>query len=177
MDHCQDLNDISNLLKGDNRQKQVYAAIHTCRVMELLSAFDPTLTGTYPIGIHLPESDIDIICHYAREELFENVLINAFGFREGFELTRKTIRGEVCIISRFNHNGFLFEIFGQARPVREQFAFRHMLIEQKVLSENDQSFRGEIIRLKEKGFSTEEAFASLLGIEGDPYVELLRLET
>jgi hypothetical protein len=177
MDHNRGRKDIGYLLQGDNKQKQVYAAIHTCRAMELLSAFDPTLTGTYPIGIYLPDSDIDIICHYAREELFENVLVNAFGFIDGFELTRKTIRGEACIISRFNHSGFLFEIFGQARPVSEQFAIRHMLIEQKVLSDNDQSFREEIIRLKEKGFSTEEAFCTLLGIEGDPYIELLKLET
>jgi len=33
-----------------------------------------------------------------------------------------------------------------------------------------------VIRLKEKGFSTEEAFCTLLGIEGDPYIELLKLE-
>ncbi|MEE4255565.1 MAG: DUF4269 domain-containing protein [Bacteroidales bacterium] len=177
MDHHQDRSDLGYLLRGDNKQKQVYAAIHTCRAMELLSAFDPTLTGTYPIGIHLPDSDIDIICHYAREELFENVLVNAFGFREGFELTRKTIRGEACIISRFNHNGFLFEIFGQDRPVVEQYAFRHMLMEHKILSEKDPAFRYELIRLKEKGLSTEEAFCTLLGIDGDPYVELLRLET
>jgi len=80
MDHNQDRSDISYLLKGDNKQKQEYAAIHTCRAMELLS-------------------------------------------------------------------------------------------------ENDPSFRDEIIRLKEKGFSTEEAFAFLLGIEGDPYENLLKLET
>lgn len=80
MDHNRGRKDISYLLLGDNKQKQVYAAIHTCRAMELLSEYD-------------------------------------------------------------------------------------------------QSFRDQVIRLKEKGFSTEEAFCTLLGIEGDPYIELLKLET
>ena len=80
MDHNQGRSDISYLLKGDNKQKQEYAAIHTCRAMELLS-------------------------------------------------------------------------------------------------ENDQSFRDEIIRLKEKGFSTEEAFCNMLGIKGDPCTGSLNFET
>ena len=176
MDQNQDRRDIRFLREGDNKQKQVYEAIHSCRAMELLSAFDATLTGTYPLGIHLQGSDIDIICQYVREEFFENVLMNAFGFREGFSLQRKEIRGETSIIARFNHKEFLFEIFGQEKPVEEQYAYRHMLIENKLLSENDKSFKDEVIRLKEKGFSTEEAFAFLMGIEGDPYIELLNFE-
>lgn len=145
--------------------------------MELLSAFDPVLTGTYPIGIYLPESDIDLICHYSRSEFFENVLLNAFGYLSDFNLKRKNIRGEECIIARFIHNNFLFEVYGQDKAVSEQFAFRHMLVEHKLLEQNDETFKEEVIALKEKGLSTEEAFCSLLGIKGDPYIELLKLET
>ena len=68
------------------------------------------------------------------------------------------------------------DVFGQAVSVKDQYAFRHMLIEHKILKSKGDKFRNKILALKEKGLSTEEAFASLLGIDGDPYTELLRFE-
>jgi len=171
-----DWTDIRYLLEGDTIQKQVYKAIHNCRAMELLAAFDPVLTGTYPIGIYLPDSDIDIICAFSRQAFFENVVLNAFAYHDDFNIIHKLIRGEECIIARFKHSGFLFEVFGQEKPVNEQYAFRHMIVEHRLLAENDALFRKKILSLKEKGLSTEEAFCTLLGIEGDPYENLLQFE-
>ena len=51
--------DISYLSSGDKNQKEVFLALSKSRVLKFLAAFDPVLTGTYPIGIYLPDSDLD----------------------------------------------------------------------------------------------------------------------
>jgi len=165
--------DISYLESGDPKQKEVFEAINSSGIFEILAEFDPLLTGTYPIGIYLPGSDIDIICCFEDADAFLERLQSSFSPFHNFKTNTKTIRGVQSIIGRFEHAGFLFEIFGQAIPVEKQYAYRHMLIEYVILSSNDHSFKKMILELKQKGLSTEEAFAVLLGIEGDPYMGLL----
>ncbi len=50
-----------------------------------------------------------------------------------------------------------------------------MITEHAILKEKGKNFKQEIIKLKASGLKTEPAFAKLLGIEGDPYEELLKL--
>lgn len=165
--------DLSYLLKGDEKQRDVYTAIKDSMLLKLLAAFDPILVGTYPIGIYLEESDIDIICQFFKIEHYESVVLNSFSRLPDFEIKTKMIRGVESMIARFRFDGFKFEIFGQQTAVEEQYAYRHMIIEDMILSERGEGFRKEVLILKEKGLSTEEAFAFLLGIDGDPYDGLL----
>lgn len=51
-----------------------------------------------------------------------------------------------------------------------------MLIEDIILHEKGSAFRKRIIELKSYGIKTEPAFARLLGLQGDLYSELLKLE-
>jgi len=165
--------DISYLETGDKRQREVYKAIKNSSVLKYMAAFDPVVTGTYPIGIYLPGSDIDIVCEYINPEHFTTVLEVVFSSEQNFEIKTKKIRGVKSIIARFDFENFLFEIFGQAKPVEQQYAYRHMIIENRILEAKDDQFRKQLIMLKEKGLSTEEAFAFLLNINGDPYDSLL----
>lgn len=52
----------------------------------------------------------------------------------------------------------------------------HMLIENEILIEKGIKFRKIIIDLKSNGIKTEPAFANLLGLTGNPYLELLKPE-
>jgi hypothetical protein len=167
--------DISYLNRGDPTQGKVYVAIREAGVFSKLKPFDPILTGTYPIGIYLPESDIDIACEYDDRQVFICALQESFHHHEGFSINQKTIRGIESIIARFEFKDFLFEIFGQAIPVEEQYSYRHMIKEFELLKSGDEDFRNKIITLKKDGLSTEEAFAKLLGISGDPYLGLLEI--
>ncbi len=146
-------------------------------LLKLLAAFDPILVGTYPIGIYLEESDIDIICQFFRIDHYGSVVLNSFSHLPDFEIKTKMIRGVESMIARFRFDGFKFEIFGQHTAVEEQYAYRHMVIEDMILSGRGEGFRKEVLILKEKGLSTEEAFALLLGIDGDPYENLLKFGT
>jgi hypothetical protein len=49
-----------------------------------------------------------------------------------------------------------------------------MLIEHRLLLKHGEAFKNKVIELKQNGLKTEPAFAKLLGIEGDPYEELLK---
>jgi len=51
-----------------------------------------------------------------------------------------------------------------------------MLILHRLLQERGEAFRREIIALKQRAYKTEPAFAKALGLEGDPYLALLRYE-
>lgn len=169
--------DPAYLSQGNADQQAVYRALQSSRILDILQGYDPVLVGTYPIGIYLPDSDIDIVCHALPGEAFESRLRDSFGHYHGFFVRKKTIRGEDCIIARFVFSGFLFEVFGQNVPVEKQYAYRHMLIEHRLLTENDSNFRKRIMEQKEKGLSTEEAFCKVLGIPGDPYEGLLNFST
>jgi hypothetical protein len=44
------------------------------------------------------------------------------------------------------------------------------------LAQHGERFKNEVIKLKKQGIKTEPAFASLLGLPGDPYGALLKFE-
>ena len=48
-------------------------------------------------------------------------------------------------------------------------------MEHRVLLAKGEEFRQEVINLKRQGWKTEPAFAKLLGLNGNPYEELLKL--
>jgi hypothetical protein len=70
----------------------------------------------------------------------------------------------------------LFEVFGQNIPTENQNAYRHMTIENRILKEKGSKFKQRVKELKSNGMKTEPTFAKLLGLDGNPYVELLKLE-
>ncbi len=167
--------DISYLREGSPRQQQAYQILTWEGILDALRAFDPLLCGTLPLRIDIPSSDLDIICCWKDRDAFKMTLQTAFGSRHGFSLVEKMVRQTDTVIATFVAGGFFIEVFGQAVPSREQDAFRHMLIEDRILRERGEEFRRQIIALKEEGFKTEPAFCHLLGLDGDPYMALLKV--
>ena len=170
----QDFKNIDYLKFGNSRQREVYALLKEIRIFETLKDYDPILTGTIPIAIDLPESDIDIICQCRDHEAFSIDLTRLFSTHSDFEIERGQLNGAETTIAKFNIDNYQFEIFGQYIPTKEQNAYRHMIIENKILSIRGPEFRSGIIELKKKGLKTEPAFASLLGLSGNPYEALLK---
>ena len=165
--------DISYLNEGNTKQKKTYITLTDLKIFEILRPFTPVLTGTIPIEIDIDNSDLDIICFCKDLNEFKKFLIKSFDKQNNFEIHEKIIRNYKTIIVRFISRNFVIEIFGQDRPVDQQEAYLHMLIEYKILEEKGESFRKQIIKLKKQAYKTEPAFAKLLGINGDPYLELL----
>jgi hypothetical protein len=171
-----DFTSIDYLKVGSDIQRKAYWSLTDHSILNDLEKFDPILVGTIPIGIDIEGSDLDIICCWKEKTDFIEALENCFGDYPNFELTETNYNNEATVICRFGLEDFIVEIFGQTTPTKEQFAYRHMIIEYKVLERMGEPFRQQIIELKKSGLKTEPAFAQLLKLNGDPYVELLKYE-
>ncbi|MUK87939.1 DUF4269 domain-containing protein [Ornithinibacillus sp. L9] len=137
-----------------------------------LSEYNPVLCGTFPIGIDVDGSDMDIILEVYDFNGFEEKVKVLYGDLEGFRIKRKTIRNQPIIKANFTDLGMEYELFGQRQPVEKQYAYLHMVIE-KVLLEEVPGLRKKVIQLKKQGIKTEPAFCEVLGIVGDPYEGLI----
>lgn len=168
-----DFTNIEYLKSGTARQQHAYEVLSMHQVLEKLAAFDPILTGTIPINIDIETSDLDIICHFTNPVLFQKSVRHFFGREKRYKEFTPNHPGAVA--ASFWLDDFEIEIFGQSIPTQQQAAYRHMLIEHKILIEKGEAFRQQIIELKKHGYKTEPAFGKLLGIDGNVYEELLRL--
>ncbi|WP_225876501.1 DUF4269 domain-containing protein [Pedobacter psychrodurus] len=142
-------------------------------ILEKLSPYYPILVGTIPINVDIENSDLDIICEVLHKDEFIGQLNKLFEHEKDFAISESPKFNATK--ATFLMGGFEIEIFGQNIPTIQQNAYRHMLIEYKLLLEKGEKFRQEIIDLKNQGYKTEPAFARLLGIEGDAYEALLKL--
>jgi len=166
--------DIAYLLDGNARQRRAYRVLRDLGILNVLRDYTPVLVGTIPIAIDVEESDLDVICEAHDLSAFAEQVTRAFGGREGFRIKRKLINDLPTVVADFDGE-FPIEIFGQPRPVTEQHAYRHMVVEGRLLAIGGERARREIQRLKRDGLKTEPAFARYFNLQGDPFEVLLQL--
>lgn len=170
-----ELRDLARLQQGTAKQR---AALRVLKpVFEQLAHYQPVLVGTVPLGIDVEGSDLDVLCCFGsvEAERFEVEMRSLFADCLELPVWLGDVRGEPTVICRVNRGGFQLEVFGQAVPVHEQWAFRHMKVESRVLELAPHSFRDRVVELKQRGVKTEPAFAQLLGLRGEPYEAMLEL--
>ena len=78
--------DIEYLKHGNDQQKLAYSEIVKLDIFEKFKKYNPILTGTIPIEIDLPESDLDIICQCENHKEFSEFLSEQFGDKTGFKM-------------------------------------------------------------------------------------------
>ncbi len=171
-----DFTNIEYLKKGNKRQQEAYVELTQLSIFEKLRDYTPILTGTIPIGIDLPESDLDIICECSDHNHFTATLTSLYSDKDNFKIRTSIWDNQKSTIATFRSGEFQIEIFAQDCQTKHQNAYKHMLVEHKILNSKDDKFKAEIIRLKKAGLKTEPAFAKLLGLVGNPYEELLKIE-
>lgn len=172
-----DFKNIEYLKSGNIRQKAAYSILSELGIFDLLNKYNPILTGTIPIEIDIPDSDLDIICECSDHNAFAKDLANKFDKYPDFQLWTNTHNGVKSTIASFSYEGQKIEIFGQNIPTDRQNSFRHMLIERAILQERGAEFKKQVVKLKKQGIKTEPAFSQILGLKGDPYIELLKFDT
>ena len=168
-----DFSNIEYLKSGNQKQQEAFEILTQNKILSKLAEFDPILVGTIPINIDIENSDLDIICHWKNKIDFTEKLNSVFGKENEFTIREAIINDKESIIANFKINDFEIEVFGQNTPTKNQNGYKHMIIEHEILQSKGENFRLEIIKLKQNGYKTEPAFAFLLGLKGDPYVELL----
>lgn len=168
---------VEYLQHGNNRQRHAYAVLTNIQIFSKLKQFDPILVGTIPINIDIENSDLDIICSFANKQEFQKSITDNFSNEEKFSIRELANLNTFAIIANFFLDGFEIEIFGQTIPTKQQFAYRHMIVEHNLLNKYGEAFRQQIIQLKRQGHKTEPAFGIALNLTSDPYKELLKFET
>jgi hypothetical protein len=171
--------DLSYLQSGNARQQEVYNFLLQTKLLESLAKYRPVLVGTFPIGVDVPGSDLDVICEVHDFGEFESRVLSYLEHHKALDIItkRKEIRGIQCAIISCDMARFSVQIFGQPVEVHQQYGFRHMAIERRVLQLGGQPVRERILQLRERGLKTEPAFAHFLGLNGDPFEGLLELES
>jgi uncharacterized protein DUF4269 len=165
----------ADLSQGTARQQEAYRALQNLDIFNILETYTPFLAGTIPLGIDVPGSDLDIICEARDLDGFQRVITNAFGAAESFAIKQKKIGDLPSVIANFYCGYFPVEIFGQPRPVTRQNAYRHMIVEARLLEIGGEVARQAIRELKQAGMKTEPAFAHYFKLKGNPYQVLLEL--
>lgn len=172
-----DFSAIEYLKTGNQQQLLAYAVLTKNKILANLSQFDPILVGTIPINIAIENSDLDVICYWKNKTDFIEKIQFLFGNESQFSIREIVIYDDETVVANFEISGFEIEIFGQNIPVKNQNAYKHMIIENEILQSKGEQFRLEIIKLKQSGYKTEPAFCLLLGLKGNPYLELLEYRT
>ncbi|RNI27028.1 DUF4269 domain-containing protein [Rufibacter latericius] len=171
-----DFTTIEYLKTGTPKQQEAYKVLTSYSIMEYLQPYSPILAGTIPIDIDVENSDLDIICYWQHADDFKGNLVECFSGYKDFQIVDKMVREQRTVIANFMVENFEIEVFGQNKPSQEQYAYRHMVIENYLLLSKGNQFKQTIRELKVQGFKTEPAFAHALGLQGDPYLELLKEE-
>jgi len=135
----------------------------------------PLLAGTFPLGLDVRTSDLDVICQTNNPARLADNLRNCFAWYPGFRLYLRNIAGLPTVVAKFNYHGFPVEVFAQARPPERQRAVRHLCVEKRLLRLGGDEVYDCVLTLKNLGLKTEPAFARCLKLGGDPYLALLEL--
>ncbi|MCJ2186750.1 DUF4269 domain-containing protein [Novosphingobium beihaiensis] len=139
-----------------------------------LAAFDVRVAGTFPLGIDVPGSDIDLLCHAPDSHRFAQAVWDACADYPEFAIYQWTYEDRPVVAGFVLHH-IPFEIFGQAIPVSKQHGWRHFEVERRLLALGGDALREAVMAARMAGMKTEPAFAQVLGLEGDAYEALLEL--
>ena len=161
---------IDYLKVGNEVQKNTYRLLRDYQIIDSLKGYDPVVVGTIPIHIDVAGSDVDIILYVHDFDVLEKMLRLNFSQYAHFRLQRVAINVIVC---GFSIEEQLFEIYATDEEIENQNGYLHMLKEYEIIQLRGEEFAEQVRQLKRSGMKTEPAFCRLLGIEGDPYMDLL----
>lgn len=149
-------------------------ALAECDVLRALAQYDPRVAGTPPLGLDLPGSDIDVLCFAPDAHAFTGTVWRHFSAAPGFT-AKQLMRPPRPVVASCHAAGWRIELYGEAIPVEQQRGWRHFAVERRLLALGGEALRGAVLALRAQGMKTEPAFASALGLRGDPYLALLGL--
>lgn len=147
-------------------------AVLQSRVKELLEAHHPEVVSTIFVEFDTGQSDIDVVCEYLEQKTFTTELENNFQNYESYDIK---VYPEY-VIARFKVSGFLFEVYGAPISTRQQLAYRHYQVIQRLALLGGEPIKRKIRVLKRSGLKTEPAISKVLRLEGDPFKAVLELE-
>lgn len=147
----------------------VWNALTASKVLSDFKKFSPLVAGSIPLGLGLPDSDLDILmCAESIDEVAAEFV------------ARQNLLGPVTVTENcvgFCFQNVDFEIFVDKSPSIRQIAQLHFQIEERLLKYLGEEFRRSVMDVRNlEGLKTEAAFAKVLGRSGDAFEALLDLQ-
>jgi len=167
--HHQSLSSVMRLEQNQN----VWRALEESEILKSLKPWHPFLTGTYPLGLEVEGSDLDILITLKNRKELKKKLAPLMAQVENVEWSEDT---DALFSLSFNFKGVNFDIYGEPTLSYHQKSARHFRIEEKILEPGNLELLDKIKALRKTGLKTEPAFAQALGLTGDPYQSLLEYE-
>ena len=155
----------------------LFKAIKESDIFNILKEMDPVIVGTFPLNLNISNSDIDILISSSDLNFTKEIFIKFFSRHLNFSLNTHIIDKEIALILNFEFQNFKFEIVAQHKPIVKQTAFRHFILEERILKLSNKNYIKKLQELRSQGLKTEPAFAKLLNLEGDPYQAILNLNS
>lgn len=145
---------------------------------DALKPYRPRIVGSMPLGLRTADSDIDVLVDVSDLDAFAIAMHDAHGGTDGFVMYRRAA-GDCepeSLVVRIETAAWPVEITAQSRPTVEQVLYRHYAVLNRLLRIGGEDLREDILALKDEGVSTAQAFAEILGLDGDASTALLGLE-
>lgn len=153
------------------KKKRAQLLIHESEVLVHLARFSPVVVSTIFADLDTDTSDIDIVCTYRTQADFQATFQEAFQDKPGYNLKP----GHGCVIGRFKQAEFTIEVYASSIPSREQLAYRHFVIMQRLSKLGGNQFQERVRALKRDGMKTEQAITKILGLRGDAHTSILQV--
>ncbi|WP_346879869.1 DUF4269 domain-containing protein [Clostridium sp. UBA3061] len=171
-----DFINIDYLKHGNIKQQNSYKVLKELDIFNVLRKFNPILVGTIPINIDIENSDLDIVCEVYDFKEFQKIVEDRYSMFSKFHISNNSTDNETILTVNFYVEDIEIEIYAQSLDSCKQNGYRHMVVEDRILRLGGERTREEVVILKKNGLKTEPAFAKHLGLDGNPYDELLKLE-
>ena len=167
--------DIAYLKMGSDRQQAAFITVIELDLFSVLADYDPLLTGTLPLGLDLPDTDLDVICQVEDFAEFGMVMRAMYGYYDEFEYTETAREGIPSVTCSFRYNRFRIRIAGQPIPTREQEAYRRTTAAARLLRMAGETALEDVRRLRSAGMQTNLAVSAYFQLEGAPEQALAEL--
>ncbi len=174
---ARDWHDHTPIRDGSPSQMRAYTvAYDQLMLFHKLADYNPMWVGTYPIGLDIIGSDIDVVCSPENLRAFINDARTAYATYPNFLLAWQLVDNMPTITVNFVCDDIPVELFAQPRPTVEQPAYLHMVVEARLLAIGGAAAAEAIRDMKRNGFKTEPSFAKYFRLPGeDAFQTLLEL--
>ena len=156
--------------------RKIWSAIEKSDVLSVLKEYSPLIAGTFPLNMQIDNSDLDFLIRLKNKDELKALSTKTWGGLRGFKIKESEVDGLETVIVKFSIDGVQFEIFAQDLEPVKQKAYKHFLVEERLVKIKGPQFLRQVVDLKNRGMKTEPAIATILNLKGDPYVALLDLQ-
>lgn len=171
---ARDWHDHTPIRDGSPAQMRAYTvAYDQLLLFDRLAEYNPMWVGTYPLGLDVAGSDIDVLCNPVHLRAFISHVRDTYATYSEFKLTWQLVDGTPTITVRFVCDGIPVELFAQPRPIDQQPAYLHMRVEARLLAIGGDAAAAAIRDMKAGGLKTEPAFVKYFKLPGDDAYQTL----